>query len=342
MGDKLLAAMCVVPLLGGCGDLGTGDGTDGGAGGGIDAGDPIPTLVVRGTYDGTEDWDLSSAISHEDGAGGIVGDILVDQTVGLIGVPSSLEDEAHDVVHDAIYDSIRDYVNGITPVDLHPDSQFIADLREIFGNMEVDTVLDITSDSGGDLLGSKEATAIRLVRADQVLDVDFDELLMGTGLTKISALVNGSFSGSSATLDPHELDIRLDTLVDMAANELLGTDVETLLNQAVAAVDCDAVVGAFVSGDSYGVSVGGMSFSVSTETLIEACESMVLDLAAQVYGLFGIGTGVVVGGGIGLGDGNGDTIVDTVTSRSSYMGTITSSPLPIPPEFDVSFSAARR
>jgi len=31
-----------------------------------------------------------------------------------------------------------------------------------------------------------------------------------------------------------------------------------------------------------------------------------------------------------------------LTSRSSYQGTITSSPLPIPPTFDVSFTATRR
>jgi hypothetical protein len=49
-----------------------------------------------------------------------------------------------------------------------------------------------------------------------------------------------------------------------------------------------------------------------------------------------------VGGAVGLGDADNDTIVDTVSSRSSYMGTITSSPLPIPPEFDVSFTANRR
>ena len=72
-----------------CGGLPTGgdDDDDVTADGGV-----RPTIQVdyRGTYATNGRWDLSQPFGP-DGIGGMVADLMIDQIIGLVGVPSAFE-----------------------------------------------------------------------------------------------------------------------------------------------------------------------------------------------------------------------------------------------------------
>jgi len=295
---------------------------------GPDAGPPEPltTLAFAGTYDAEQHWDLSDVFSDEEGAGGLVADMMVSAIVDLAGVPSALEDDARDVVANAVRAPIRDFVNGVVPADLVPDSPLLAQLAATFSDVEVLSAYGLapTSDPNG-FTGSEKVESIRLSYDGTSYDVPLDLLIEGTGARWLSADFEGDVTAqTSLRVAPHTIAWRTGLVVTLAGEALLGRDdLQTLTTQALDAIACADLVAEITGGaDSFGVEVRGQSFSVSATDLTAGCDAIEAELGDYVIGFVDWESPVTVGGGLTMVDVDHDERVDALGGVPSYAGEV--------------------
>ena len=272
--------------------------------------------------------------------GEIVADELIAQMVDRAGVPSLLQDEARDVVAKAVREPIRDEIDGNVPASLHPDSQLMADLAEALGALEVDSTIELATGASdpNQLVGLEEIVAIRADRGSY--SVPIADLSTVGGL--IAADLSGRITGAAtATIDRHELVLRLDVLIARVASDVLGVDVEVITQTAREAVECTALVSVITGGAAtYEFRVAGKTFSLGMDLLMSGCGAARDAMFDQLLGLVRRDVGVAIGGSITLGDSDADVVAD-LFRNANYSGTITAAPTMNDPVFAITLDATR-
>jgi hypothetical protein len=325
----LLAAGCADPMAGG-------DDDDDGP----DAGPPPPTIQVAydGTYTLAESWDLSQPFGP-DGVGGVVADIMIDQVVSLAGVPGPLEDEAHDLVAEAVRQPIIDYVDSVVPDDVGSDSAVLAELKDIFDDVDVGGTLALQASGDRDVFsGTHTITSINV----SGYQASMAELLVESGAVAIAGSFGGGATGPQhVSIGSHSIELRYGKLVEMVARDVLQIDTDALAQQAADALDCAQIVDRITTGDSYEITVQGQGFDVTAIALETACTAAVAEIRASALGLVRDDAGIRLGGPALLTDASGDGLADAVASETGYGGAITALPLPFEPAVIASFTAQR-
>lgn len=307
---------------------------------------PPPAPELAGSYRSLAHWDLSSAITEHPGAGTLVADLIVEQVVELSGVPGPLQDAAREQVAAAIHEPIRDYVDARVPSDVAPDSELLTKLADVFADVEVesDITLLVTGSDGDRIDGAETLIAMRLRHDDRTLRLPVDVLELGDASVPVGALIDGSIDkDTTITFETHEFALRVDLLLTYAATELLEVlDAETLAERVTGALECASIVERITGGsDTFAFEVGGMSFSLGIDALLDGCGLVRDEVAGYAFGLIDPALGVAVGGTASALETSGDASIDRLVSNDDYSGLITAVPLPTPTRFDASFTAQR-
>jgi hypothetical protein len=307
---------------------------------------PAQDPGLSGTYHSLAHWDLSSAITEHPGAGTVVADLIVEQVVGLAGVPGPLQDAARAQVAATIHAPIRDYVDAQVPDDLLPDSELLTELAAIFADVEVesDIALAMASRDPERITGTETVTAMRLQHGERSLHLPVDVLELGDASLPIGAFLDGTLDqDTTITFESHELVLRVDVLLTYAAIELLQVlDADTLADQVADTLECASIVERITGGsDTFSFEVGGMSFSLGIDALLDGCEIMREEVADYALGIIDPALGVALGGTANALDTDGDALFDRLVSNADYSGLITAVPLPTPTRFNATFTANR-
>jgi hypothetical protein len=311
-----------------------------------DAGSPEPEAPeLAGVYHSLSQWDLSSAITEHPGVGTVVADLIIEQVIGLAGVPSPLQETAREKVAAVVHEPIRDYVDSRVPRDLVPDSEFLTELSAIMANVEVesDIALDIDARDAMHIEGRETIIAMQLRRGERSLRVPADALQLGDASLPIGANFDGRITGAALAIDSHEFALRIDVLLAFAATELLDElDAELLGQQVAAVLECAQIVEYVTGGgDSITFEVGGMTFTAGIEDLLDGCELVRVEITDYALGFINPELGVAVGGSATAIDADGDATVESLVSGADYSGLITAVPLPTPTRFNASFTAGK-
>lgn len=304
---------------------------------------PVSPLAMDGMYQAQSNWDLGAALT-DDGVGGLVADLIVQEIVGAAGVPSAFEEDARGVVADVIHQPIRDAVANSLPAELLPDSGLMGELNDVLASVQVATLVSLfeTPNNVNLYFGTEVVEAIAITHQGVTSDVSLPELLAGSGAVDIAADFTADVVGATAIeVSSHQLQIRLGRLVELAIVEFaLVEDPEALKQRAVAAIDCANLVQTITGGaDSFPLEVRGETFDVSVEELDSACQTIRAEVGSYVIGLFRVDTGVIIGGPVQVDDGDGDERVDAMISAVTYGGELTSLPVPVPVPFAATMSA---
>lgn len=307
---------------------------------------PAQDPEVSGLYHSLAHWDLSSAITEHPGAGTVVADLIVEQVVGLAGVPGPLQDAARAQVAAAIHAPIRDYVDAQVPDDVLPDSALLTDLAAILAEVAVESNIELAMASRDPerITGTETVTAMRLQHGERSLHLPVDVLELGDASLPIGAFLDGTRDANTTiTFETHELVLRVDVLLAYAATELLGAlDAEALAEQVADALACDSIVDHITGGsDAFRFEIGGMSFSLGIDALLDGCDVVRDEVVDHAFGIIDPALGVAVGGAVRALDTDGDALVDRLVSDAGYSGSITAVPLPTPTRFNASFAADR-
>lgn len=313
-----------------------------------DAGSPQPepeTPELAGVYHSVSQWNLSSAITEHPGVGTVVADLIIEQVVGLAGVPSPLQETARDKVAAVVHEPIRDYVDSRVPSDLAPDSELLTELSAIMADVEVESDIALANDARdtAQVEGRETIIAMQLRRGERSVRVPADVLQLGDASLPIGANFDGRITGAALAIDTHEFTLRVDVLLAYAATELLDKlDAELLGQQVAAVLECVQIVDYVTGGgDSITIEVGGMTFTAGLEDLLDGCELVRVEVSGYALGLINPALGVAVGGSASAIDADGDATVERLISRADYSGLITAVPLPTPTRFNASFTAGK-
>src|SRR5690606_36385795 len=115
----------------------------------------------------------------------------------------------------------------------------------------------------------------------------------------------------------------------------------SLGGQVMDALACASIVERITGGSaSFAFEVGGMSFSLGIDALLDGCAIVRDEVADYAFGMINPGLGVGAGGTARALDDDGDAVIDRLVS-DDYSGLITAVPLPTPTRFDASFTAER-
>jgi hypothetical protein len=307
---------------------------------------PAQDPELSGLYHSVAHWDLSSAITEHPGVGTVVADLIVEQVVELSGVPGPLQDAARERVAAAIHEPIRDYVDTRVPSDVLPDSELLIKLAAIFADVEVESDIELVVADGEPerIDGAETVTAMRLQHGERTLRLPVDALELGEASVPIGALIDGKIDqDTTITFETHEFALRVDVLLTYAATELLESlEAETLAEQVMAALECASIVERITGGsDTFAFEVGGMSFTLGIDALLEGCGIMRDEVEGYAFGLINPALGVAVGGTASALETDGDASIDRLVSNADYGGSITAVPLPTPTRFNASFAAER-
>jgi hypothetical protein len=295
--------------------------------------EPVPPpFVLDGTYEGTQVWDLGSALHFEDGPGTVVADAVVSAIVDASGLPSYLTSAAKPVVEALVHEPISTFVNNT-----FSGTTILDDMASAVGSVEVETRIELAlGDDGMTVTGSEEILSMT-VQGVEIPMVAINTL-MGYDVT--DADVNGEISEDESTLtvDTHEYRFRSDAILSIAGVDVLGY--ETLESALDSILDCEAMVDYMTDGaGSLSFGVSGYNKTIGFDSLMGICADARGYATDYVLDYFRRDFGVATGGTVSLADENQDGAVDELHS-ADYVGNITL--LPLDPEFDIDFTASRQ
>lgn len=300
----------------------------------IDAVD-VPTIQVDygGTYATGGTWDLSRPFGP-DGIGGLIADLMIEQIIGLAGVPSSLEGEARTAIAGRIRAPIVSYVNGAVPAEMLATSPTMIALDQILSVVTVDGALTFVPAADPDrCTGTDTIDNVSVVYQATTHVLSMPEL--SGGAVQITSSISGSATGASTiAIADHDVQLHYGELVAAVAREALGVDVFALGARAWARVSCPAVVDSFTSGAGFTITVAGQTFTVTDAQLESACGSLRTMLADKALGMFRRDAGLRLGGGVRF-PGAGE-----LASEPTYDGVVTLFPL-VQPQVTLTFSGTR-
>lgn len=286
-----------------------------------------------GSYAASGTWNISGPLAQSRTVGDAVADLLVDQIVSLCGVPSMLEDKAHEYVGKAIRDPVKTVVDQNAPSELAPGGSVNQVLAASLVDVKAES--EITLEEGllpGDMKGNESVTALEYTYQSKAYRVSAKDLA-GAAIT---AEWEGEEDGASALeVDPHGVSIRYGELVRRIADHVVdAAGLTSLKDQVTAAVSCDQIVLQISGGQGLTISLSGWSHTVGEDDLKKACASASTLLESYVLGMFALDSKLEVGGTVTW-DSAG------LKSGSGFGGIVTIAPRAIAPRITVSFTADR-
>ncbi len=301
-------------------------------------GDSTPPWA--GTYSAEATWDLTAPLGGGRTVGDVVADVLVEQIVALLGVPSLLEDQIYGAVSKVVRAPVKAVVDGQIPPELAPGGDVYALLSTVLATLRSEST--VVLEKGllpGSMKGDETFSAFVFVHEGKTTRITVEELA-GMGVT-VSAEWGGREDGASTlAVDAHDVEIRFGELVRRVVTLLLdAAKQEQLKQQVLAAVGCEPIVKGIVgNGTGLTISVEDWSKSISTADLTKACGKGSDALAERVLGLFAVSAKVRVGGPV---QWSGDPAA-TLKSGDGFGGVVLVGPAVIAPRTQVRLSAVRK
>jgi hypothetical protein len=303
---------------------------------------PTGPLRFEGMYLSDGVWDLSDAIAA-DSLGDVLAVLVIDRAVSVIGPPSFLEDELRDALTALAHDPIADFVDANTPDVLDPSTGALAELAEILSQVEVTSEIVLTADPNNPnhAIGTETIVALRLRLGTQSVAVPLQNALPAIGADGLESDISATvFDGTGLSFSPQEFALVTDPLANLGLSGLLSiSDLEAF---AANALDCDAIVASVAGGNGLSVEVLGQSFSISTSSLVDGCETVRAEALEQIFGLFRTEIGILTEGPATMHDNDFDLVVDRLTAEPGYIGTITALPDALESDFEIVFEAERQ
>jgi len=297
-------------------------------------------LQLDGTYRVVGHWDLTGAFIGES-LGDTLARLLIAEAAGSLGIPSWWEDDAEDALLALAREPLANFIDANTPDVVGGSDGLMAQLSEIFSNVEVVSRLSLTTAADGtSVSGSEEITSLRLHYDGQSVDVPVAQLASVAGAGTIVSDIVATRDGDTVAVDDHSIVLRTDPLAAFGLNGLLS--ISDLTTYAEQAIDCDAVVAGLTGGNGLSISFAGQTVSVGEGTLVSACEAVRGEALEQVIGFFQTEIGVSTGGPMTLQDDNGDADVDRLFSADGYAGVITSLPSSLQAPFAIELVGTRK
>ena len=292
-----------------------------------------PGWAGRWTSTGT--WDLSGPLGNGRTLGDSVTDLLVEQTVSLLGVPSLVEDKAQLALDGAIRTHVKAVVDPFAPAELTPGGVVYDPLAMTLAQVKVHSELTL---SAGKLPKSVEGTETftGFEYTYQGTPTELDATVLGKQGAPIVAEWSGKeTSATELDIEPHDVSVQFSELVRRVTDRIIDAAGQTALkNQVVNAIACDQIVARVAASGNLTVTVAEQSYTLTSTQLRSACDTAVPIVSERVLGLIKVDSQVVVGGKVSYS-------ATRLQSGAGHGGLVTVAPAAIAPRLGVSFTAAR-
>lgn len=334
-----VTAALSVAACGGSGG-GIGDSLGGGSLGDTVGGDEHTGEPVKGKYEVSGTWDMSSPISSERTLGDVFVEALILQLADSI--PS---DSAVEKLDEVVRPTIKSEIDGLAPPVLRPDSELMQSLAGTLASVDVMSELDL--EDGGlrdDLSGSEKIVAFGFHHEGETTTVTPEELSMEPSRVYIAATweAQAQGDGSSIEVDAHPFELRFGELVEWVVTNSLEAHHPELAQEVSNALACNTIVERLLGGgEGLFVTVAGEEYGFDAEHIGGACEAVRGTLVQRALGLFALDAKVVAGGTVRFIDEDGDGKADILMSGENYGGHIAVAPEYIAPRLAVQFEAVR-
>lgn len=290
-------------------------------------------IETQGTYDVTGRWIVGAPLADGRTPGQLTAELLVEEAVELAPIPGTFEDEARDALDAVIGDFVRDAVDSNLPPELRPGGTLRDALEATLAEVDVESTLVLD----GNLRGTETIHSVSLTRNGTRHEL-VPSLLSQTGA------LQGDWDGNQRDEDEfrvadHTLDIRYIALVRFAVDVMLGAGkFDSLVAQAEAAVPCEEL-----ATNPIQISVGGVSYTIETNILEQACTFARNEVLDRILGRFDLAL-LTSGGPVRVLDIDEDGIADGFVSEEGYGGALEIPYVPnaISPVLLMSFGGTRR
>lgn len=289
-----------------------------------------------GTYQAQGSWDVSGPLAGGRTAGDAVADLLCDQIVAMSGVPSLLEEKAHEAVSALIRDKVKSAVDAVAPAELKPGGTLAQPLAASLAGIKVQSTIIL--DDGllpYSMKGTETVTGIDYTAKGQSFRLTAEELHGKAGATIVGQW-EGKEDGATLVVDPHGFEIQFGELVNRIAGRILDApQLATLKSSMDSAVSCTAIVAAILGGASgVKITVAEWSTTLPAADLESACSTAAGKLKEGALGLFKLDSKVEVSGTVAW-------TGSTLTSQAGFGGHVRVAPKAIAPRISLSFTAAK-
>lgn len=295
-----------------------------------------PKWVGKYTTAGT--WDLGGPLANGRTVGDSVADLLVEQVVALIGVPSLVEDDAAKLLDAAVRPAVKAVVDPNAPKELAPGGSVHDVLALSLAQVKVESELELkTSVLPGSMKGTETFGAFEVVYEGKPYRFDAKELTaLGVGVT--AEWSGKEKDGDVLEVDAHGVEIEFGQLVKKLADLALdGASQIQLVGEVRAAVSCEQIVARIAAdGTGLALAVGDWKKTVSNDELKTACDKAVPMIEERVLGLFKKDSTLEVGGKVSCASAPG-----SLSSVEGFGGVVAVAPRPIAPRLAVAFTAQR-
>ena len=315
---------------------------------GCDDGPLESELDWRGDYTVESTWDLSPMLNADRTLGTAATEIMVASIMSSLDLPGPVEDEAREKLTALISPKIKPVIDSALPSDLTNNSELLQRLNTIVTSVQVSSTLKLEDPDHilANAIGGRETLSgyVFEVGADQTFLLDPQKLIPpGATETTIDAAWGGSVKPASTTLnvESHAFKARLgDMLTELLTEVIAETGTQDLVDQALAGVDCTAIVSDLIGGEPLlSFTFAGEDYSVGEGQFQTACDAITSQSEERILGLITPDATVELGGDLELIDDDGDKIVDRIEGLDNYSGYIKFSGVAIP--FDATFKATR-
>lgn len=291
-----------------------------------------------GTYTTEQTWDLGGPLANGRTVGDAVADLLVEELVAVLGIPSLVEDKAEELLDGAVRPVVKAVVDPNAPPEISPGGFIYQVVGASLAKVKVTS--DLTLGKGtlpGSLSGAETFNTFSFDYETKTYEFDAKEL------SKLGVVVTAEWSGKGKDgdvldVDQHAVEIEFGQLVQKIADlAVTAVDQNLLKGEVKAAVSCDAIV-AKLSPDGKGltIAVSDWSETLDDAKLKEACEKAVPMIEERVLGLFKKDSTIEIGGTASY-----VAASEEVRSGSDFGGLIAICPKPVAPRLGVVLTAKR-
>ena len=151
------------------------------------------------------------------GLGALAADLVVEQTVSLLGVPSILEDDARDALAALIHAPIKDTIDATASDQWLQSDPFMRSLISMSADIQIDSTIELQA--GPEVNGREEIRSLSV-------EHDGQKYSAGSAVVPVAA----SWEGTSTlgpqpvlTIEEHEFALRYGEIIRWMVDEVLGS-----------------------------------------------------------------------------------------------------------------------
>ena len=298
--------------------------------------------TLTGSYTTTGSWDLSGPFGANTTPGDVAANLIIDELVNRLGVPSLAKDRAFELLSDLGHDAIAGQVDSALPAAWQQGGAVRDSLSAVLATIFRDTSLQLNlADDAVTLTGRSVVTELRIISQGETLIVPLAQVF-GDQVTLAADLTGQALSDAVFRLDEHRYALGFSSLVRWILSDRLGLDLETLRNEIRAQVDCPGLI-AELTDDQGGLTleVRSVQYAIASDAIAQVCPAIESTMVDSVLGLFERDSTLALQGRVYSDDNNSDGIVDALRSDADFAGHFRGFPGPVDPVVAASFSGAR-